>query len=194
MRRHLFTAASALSLLVSLASVALWLRSYQTWDLMMRNYCSPIWFDPTNHDASPSGSYMVDLFKFDAIYSRDGRFAWSRRVVEHEAQAETIQIQNGWSWTVQPSRTPSWIIRRNLITFSLVRLTFAEGWKMDVAAPHWAIAAVTAILPIIWLRGFRRRKRLARVGYCQRCGYDLRSSTGRGSECGTPIPEKAPRA
>jgi hypothetical protein len=61
------------------------------------------------------------------------------------------------------------------------------AWAVTV--PLWAMPAVLAILPLAWLaRANRRaaRRRRARLGICEGCGYDLRASreSGRCPECG----------
>jgi hypothetical protein len=56
-----------------------------------------------------------------------------------------------------------------------------------VAAPLWAVDGLMGILPVIYLRGWTGRRRVRRWrlnGCCVGCGYDLRGSGGRGSECG----------
>jgi hypothetical protein len=56
--------------------------------------------------------------------------------------------------------------------------------------PHWFVATVFALPPAIFLilsHPLRKRQR-RRAGQCVRCGYDLRASTNRCPECGTPIP------
>jgi hypothetical protein len=56
--------------------------------------------------------------------------------------------------------------------------------------PHWVLAAVTGILPLVRLIRYRsvaRRQRRIAAGLCPRCGYDLRASEGRCPECGTEI-------
>jgi hypothetical protein len=50
-----------------------------------------------------------------------------------------------------------------------------------------------SILPILWLAGLvgsACAKRRLRHRLCPVCGYDLRASTDRCPECGTPIPGK----
>lgn len=66
-------------------------------------------------------------------------------------------------------------------------------WRV-VSFRYWMAAAVWAVLPACWAlvhrRRFRRRRR-QRDGCCAACGYDLRASTERCPECGTPIASNA---
>ena len=62
-------------------------------------------------------------------------------------------------------------------------------WNLEV--PFWMIAASAAVLPFAQMELWRRRRRRVRrerQGRCQRCGYDLRATPQRCSECGM-IPE-----
>lgn len=61
--------------------------------------------------------------------------------------------------------------------------------------PHWFAASLFSLLPLIWIgMRVRHHRRTARRGLCTVCGYDLRASTERCPECGTPITSKAEKA
>ncbi|HEY2586206.1 MAG TPA: hypothetical protein VGI81_10630 [Tepidisphaeraceae bacterium] len=47
---------------------------------------------------------------------------------------------------------------------------------------------LSAVLPAWWMIRSRKLKRKGGTGTCRVCGYDLRASTERCPECGTPIP------
>src|SRR4051812_40695598 len=58
-----------------------------------------------------------------------------------------------------------------------------------VAVPLWVPLLLALTPPALTLRARRRRRRLARVGLCPTCQYDLRGTpnSDRCPECGTPI-------
>jgi hypothetical protein len=49
--------------------------------------------------------------------------------------------------------------------------------------PWWLIVAVFAIAPGIVLRYTAKARRIARTGFCPRCGFDCRATRGRCPEC-----------
>jgi hypothetical protein len=60
-----------------------------------------------------------------------------------------------------------------------------SGWT--VWCPHWFVVLLGALGPFSWIRHrlyIRRRARRRAQGLCLECGYDLRASSMRCSECG----------
>jgi hypothetical protein len=67
-----------------------------------------------------------------------------------------------------------------------------ETWRMFHV---WPVAALAAVLPVLWcVRHRRDRRAAARLasGQCVRCGYDCRATPGQCPECGT-VPPPPPR-
>ena len=54
-----------------------------------------------------------------------------------------------------------------------------------VGVPMWGIAIVASVAPALWVRRRCRAVRLA--GHCAHCGYDLRATPERCPECGLAV-------
>jgi hypothetical protein len=68
--------------------------------------------------------------------------------------------------------------------------TFGEKYapglrRWYVCVPFYAVVLVTAALPALWLRNRLRTRRV--TGLCPVCGYDLRATPGRCPECGAVL-------
>jgi hypothetical protein len=106
-----------------------------------------------------------------------------------------------WEFRFRKSR-PSRNLRPYLYvgrtTFSRVSMPLPYGTVqqrdrvVELIMPHWVLAAALALPPALWW-GPRWLRRLARrrKGLCLRCGYDVRASTEKCPECGTPVPPRA---
>jgi len=58
--------------------------------------------------------------------------------------------------------------------------------------PWWAIEILAGIPAYLIWRNRRRAALSARIGLCQKCGYDLRASPGACPECGTSSGSSSP--
>ena len=171
MRRWVFSCAAALSLLLCLATLVLWVRSYWVFDVWTRTVV-------TGTDEFISVSGRAIYFRY-----RDKRF---------------VNPDPGWDVQTVPPDSPAGrqLSRYHLAVFkgaTLARnLGFALSYTnmLDASAPYWSIAALTAVLPIARLAAILSWRR--RIGHCPKCGYDLTANTsGKCPECGTPIPSSA---
>jgi hypothetical protein len=52
--------------------------------------------------------------------------------------------------------------------------------------------SISATVSAVLLFRYSRKLRRVRAGLCLKCGYDLRASTGRCPECGTPTQQPFP--
>src|ERR1043165_8580670 len=59
-------------------------------------------------------------------------------------------------------------------------------WEIQISVVFTVV--FLSLLPLVKLAGFViSRREISSAFACQTCGYDLRASTGRCPECGTPI-------
>jgi hypothetical protein len=171
--------AAAVSLLVLIATVALWCRSYWVGDYVRWLDCRPIG-NPAEID-------------FDAMIQRGRvqlRFKWYNHAsvgdlslpdggpetndLTHETLANPADLTPAFSFKAGP--------------FDLWREGM-DGFECIVYCPIWVLIVAACVLPGLCARPAlrrrtRRRRRLANC--CVVCGYDLRATSNRCPECGTP--------
>jgi hypothetical protein len=164
MRRRLFTGLSAVSLLLCVATIGLWVRSAWRWDHVGRYQSGP-------------GRYRVCAWD-----SNRGRMSlnWGELLGASQAPGAVRWVRGGGrprDITVTPWQR--WVYE--------YRSTSNGAATIHYFAVHDAwLVVVTAVLPAWWLLALRRRRRLAAQGRCLACGYDLRATPGRCPECGAP--------
>jgi hypothetical protein len=191
-------ALGAVSALICVATLTLWVRSYWREDAAGWH-----WGHLANDRAR---------IRFADAHSASGRL-WieARRenftLVPGTYRASTSGATSGFVWDSGPNRQPrffqdrfydrsgfawegDWNRRRTGSNFSSIESGFT------LVLPHWFVALLSAILPDLWWRGRRRRLRQHRLAHklCVTCGYDLRGTPERCPECGTapPAEPKAP--
>jgi hypothetical protein len=156
MKHRLLNILTVLALLLCLAVVAVWVRSYLPEQFHLRSHKGRIllifaakqhgeWFSPQ---------------------------AWN---ISTDELVHSIYLHTGG----EPGS-----IRFAFSGFEMA-LTDRDSGFWFFAVPHWAVALPLAALAGWgwWTR--RRRSRRETAGRCLGCGYDLRGSPGRCPECGT---------
>jgi len=81
----------------------------------------------------------------------------------------------GFQFAGQPVTTPTFIDRTRWIVL-----------------PYWFLVLVLSFPPLRWTFRHLRYARRLRLGLCPTCAYDLRASTGKCPECGSPISPSPP--
>lgn len=114
-----------------------------------------------------------------SMETRVGReLAWIRGAVQFGGQ--------GWRWA-RESEADAWPAGFWLSRCGPLRWHFSDSNGPDgtyhyraVAAPLWLVALAAGAWPVTYItlliRRRRKRRRLALIGCCQTCGYDLRAT------------------
>ncbi|HEX2971638.1 MAG TPA: zinc ribbon domain-containing protein [Tepidisphaeraceae bacterium] len=198
MIRRVFIVLSALSLLLCLAWLALWLRSYWIMDRACLHRFSGGWrpsfpgeilgpgdvrYRATTNDAAHTSLELTSVAGVCHIELRRSTVAAGEAIT-------LAPIQRGYHRTAVDY---SGLIWRRLLLFEFNRerpQTTNAGTLggIELFIPHWPLVLLFAILPSIWF--YRLHRHRLRPGFCPTCGYDLRASTDRCPECGTPIVPK----
>ena len=214
MRHWLFAISSVLSLLLLVASVALWVRSYWVQDEVRHSsaclwravsargglFVERLWlyerYGAVRNTYLSSPPYIetpLDYWDSESSGPRPARrWQWNRRHFSANLAAWFVHLSMTnrplWHFPFWPTAGRTQLVAGTSLTTSDPGHT-TEHWLIGHEAwvPYWLAAAIFAVLPAIHVR--RRlllwRTRARRLaGLCPRCGYDLRASPGRCPECG----------
>jgi hypothetical protein len=165
----MFNFAAAVSLVLCLATVGLWVRSYAVEDEISRGgWDAEMGWRDRNMGVYSAFGYLYPYFKTDDPWGTN-------------AKAKGISIS--WSWT-QAKANPSgnWFGPAPVTVFRIA---------------YWKLALLTTAMTFLWWWRFRENRH-RRIGICLTCGYNLTGNTsGTCPECGTPVPkasaDKSPR-
>ena len=176
MKRRLFNlggVAAALSLVLLVATAALWARSFFVIDSYLAWYA-----DGTERALSSARGQVVF------------RKIWLKHPSAPTAEFRTAALSKGY----RPTRSGGvggFFVEDITAT---AMLTAPNRW-VTIAVPYWSIALAAAVLPAMMLRRLLRvRARRQRPNLCPACGYDLRATPERCPECGTVPDVKAKTA
>jgi hypothetical protein len=180
-KRRLVTLAAVVSLLLSIATVVLWMRSY---------FIADGWWDSREDRLVVAGTQQGAIFLDHATLN--------------SGPAATPMGIHRFKWKVSPgSGTPApdpGVVRE--WTFLGFHWFISEGGsgpapggffttppRWQVRVPLWFIATLFALFPLRWMI---RARCAAGPGRCTSCGYDLRATPDRCPECGA-VPASAVR-
>jgi hypothetical protein len=171
--RWTFHALAAASLLLCVATAALWVRSHWVADefMMGRRY-------DRRFDAESRNGQLFGLVEWYVLPEPDPSVRWELNLeLRHENDEDPAQSV----------RSPD----EGLLAGFGFRAVHADlryrREKRFWHFPHWSLVAAFAVLPAIFVVRQRRAVRLrrrSRLGLCPACGYDLRATPGRCPECG----------
>jgi hypothetical protein len=172
---------TALSLLLCMAVVALWVRSGWRSDSVA----------VVDNTVEREGDHGVLWRSYTASSGRG--------VLRLAVEDNETRIRSDEAW---PAPRPAWEFRRFTDNRpASLALTRGRGWlgvssgsdfgmgsggsalERYLTVPHWAAAAVLATPLVKRIRSWRAKQR-DRTGLCASCGYDLRATPGRCPECG----------
>jgi hypothetical protein len=190
MLRNFANVAAVLSLLLCVAVLVLWVRSY--WKA---EWWSRYPYDVQTHEYG-QGIIGSDGGKAVAI-------AWNYKIDDSsvgqmEARAAKGDFSGRWKKTtfgvLWPTPQHWWERLVYVKTYKDVRRGApGVGNGVMVVVPHWVLVLLFSIWPAVWSAGWWRKRRRLIEGRCENCGYDLRASPGRCPECGRESQNRAER-
>jgi hypothetical protein len=193
MKRRLLNLLTLLSALLCVAAVTLWVRSFSVQDVFRWNTTHAVGSDVrrTNYEIFSVRGHNV-LHVQAKTYTQEE----FDRVVRPVDASLTPQQRSHWytmgTHAFRFNYNPD--VRGREFWVRLGFRYSGSTWDgdppfpgfMEARLPHWLVALLTAVLPIMWCYDRWRSSRRHAAGHCPRCGYDLRATPGRCPECGTP--------
>lgn len=179
--------ASGLSLLLSVATAGLWIRSYGIRDTVSYGCNGGGIYVTTKSDAgiAPSQRTFIGQSDFGILQLRIEHAM--PFLAEERTISEDLEFPIGWKHQVQHVNESVMRYSRTGAGFDVrPREEFSERAYV-LWFPHWCLCVITVFPPVLLLRWRWQRRVRAGNGQCLVCAYDLRASKERCPECGTPI-------
>jgi hypothetical protein len=164
-KRRLFNLAAAVSLVLCVATVVLWVKSY--WQFTRASAYLPI----TQTDAMTyleRGQGVLSVHRFERLKDRPFDAAFS-------SVAASGPSRTTWSLAIDGSQHWAWG------GFSIEWAHVPPMHQIVLVLPLWFLALLFALAPLL---AARSRWRRCSPGTCRNCRYDLRATPDRCPECG----------
>jgi hypothetical protein len=185
-KRRLFAILSALSLLLFVAVVVLWVRSYSGSDYVSRGRLvssgprvvrSSVhqmrWTRGCIHLTAGEHTYFPSGDSAPVVEGeRPAHWGWGRLGVGHEG------------WEELPRRSLWNRLGFHRYSGQGLMTSFSSESTDGIVVPAWLPVAILGIAPLVWVRRLGGRRSRSRRGLCPSCGYDLRATPERCPECG----------
>ena len=153
---------TVLSLLLCVATVGLWTRSYWRLDELAR------WSEVLGR--SP--------ILFEVRSNRGDVTAFRTEVKTADQTHFTRNVKITWRWFSNPA------LAEPFGMWAGFGYMHRSTGRVAISVPYYFIALLTAVPAILWVRKRRRLRYRRQAGLCVVCGYDLRASPDRCPECG----------
>jgi hypothetical protein len=165
-RRVLSTFCASVSMLLCVATCALWARSYWATDYVGRG----------DHDAGGwvGALSMSGIIRFERGSYAGARRGWTRETAPPSSLRPEVEARD---------RSGGELLHR--LGFAYAHIDYGRSQlRRALYVPHWSLVLVTAVLPLAWIVRWVRRRGRTEGRLCQFCGYDLRATPDRCPECG----------
>jgi len=173
MRRRPLNALTVLSLAVSVAVCALWVRSYYSWDLL-RIGCGARWF----HLSSRSGLFVPGTWVNEAGNRPDP--APQRLTYRATDPVAADKLLDQYERIARSK-------------FSVAGIRYYElgppfSSQHLIVIPWWTLQCLSLVAPSYWLVERRRRGYRRTRGFSCERAYDVRATPRRSPECEATVP------
>jgi hypothetical protein len=187
--RIFLNTATSLSLVLFVATIALWVRSYLNWDEYFRTITF-VWDGERSKDSAEFMSW-VGWLEGDLYAGRlhPPRHYW------YGSDPVGSQTRSGWTKDRPQSRAELDQYHSSVVAGPFDRVP--PRWRVmgiaytampphlwELRVPLWHPAVLTLLLPAARGLRCRSRRQKIRAGVCLSCGYDLRATPDRCPECG----------
>jgi hypothetical protein len=195
MGRIIYNGATAVSLLLLLATVAVWVRSYWVGDMVY--WCDWPSDYAYNHFRKAISS-RGGLELVSAHYEGDYLPAFETRGLHYFARkAGQYPVTSNRNWYGPYQGHRSGALGFALASAAATGPNFGPQASYSIQSltlPFYFLTFLFALLPAHYLLRVRRRRRIAgrlARGCCPSCGYDMRASLDQCPECGLAAADRA---